>query len=250
MAGAAAGHRRLGGSLAGIRKGTFASIRCAGLGDLGARCDRQRGADAANTITPAPLPTAGVAEAIDNSEELPTAIADQQAEFEAARRGGQLQVGHAIAHQPANWDDRVANHHVEAHEQPVSRESVGSVLGPNMARASTDQLMRSLQASEQSKDELADEMRTSAAAAGAQRAKEQEASAQKQTLVSQRALIAARGVAASMRLSITSKVDALELEHDTTASMIADSTMPNRDTDIRIEESTPGCEGRCRSCHY
>ena len=170
--------------------------------------------------------------AIDNSEELPTAIADQQAEFEAARRGGQLQVGHAIAHQPANWDDRVANHHVEAHEQPVSRESVGSVLGPNMARASTDQLMRSLQASEQSKDELADEMRTSAAAAGAQRAKEQEASAQKQTLVSQRALIAARGVAASMRLSITSKVDALELEHDTTASMIADSTMPSRDTDI------------------
>ena len=41
----------------------------------------------------------------------------------------------------------------------VSRESVGCVMGPNMARASTDQTMRTLQASERSQEELADEMR-------------------------------------------------------------------------------------------
>ena len=74
---------------------------------------------------------------IENSEDLPDAVAEQQAAFEAARRGGQMQVGHGIAHQPVPWDDRVAEHQVEAHELPVSRESVGCVLGPNMARAST-----------------------------------------------------------------------------------------------------------------
>ena len=157
---------------------------------------------------------------IEDSEDLPAAVAEQQAEFEAARRGGMMQVGHGIAHQPVPWDDRVAEHQVEAHELPVSRESVGCVMGPNMARASTDQTMRTLQASEQTKDELADEMRTSAAAAGAQRAKELEASAKKQTVVSQRALIAAKGVAATMKLSITHKIDSLEMERDTTASMI------------------------------
>ena len=52
---------------------------------------------------------------IEHSEDLPDAVADQQAEFEAARRGGQLQVGNAIANQPVDWDDRVANHNVEAH---------------------------------------------------------------------------------------------------------------------------------------
>ena len=169
---------------------------------------------------------------IENSEDLPDAVAEQHAEFEAARRGGQMQVGHGIAHQPVPWDDRVADHHVEAHELPVSRESVGCVLGPNMARASTDQVMRTLQASEQSQEELADEMRTAAAEAGAQRAKEREAAAGKKALVSGRALIAAKGVAATMKLSITHKIDSLEVEHDTTASMIADSTMPNKDTDI------------------
>ena len=110
---------------------------------------------------------------IENSDDLPDAVAEQQAEFEAARRGGQMQVGHGIAHQPVNWDDRVADHHVEPHEMPVSREGVDNVMGPNMARASTDQLLRNLQASEQSQEELAEEMRTAAAAAGAQRAKEQ-----------------------------------------------------------------------------
>lgn len=169
---------------------------------------------------------------IEDSEDLPDAVAEQQAEFEAARRGGQMHVGHGIAHQPVPWDDRVAEHQVEAHELPVSRESVGCVLGPNMARASTDQLMRTLQASEQSQEELADEMRTAAAEAGAQRAKEREAAAGKKALVTGRALIAAKGVAATMKLSITHKIDSLEVEHDTTASMIADSTMANKDTDI------------------
>ena len=169
---------------------------------------------------------------IEDSEDLPDAVAEQQAEFEAARRGGQMQVGHGIAHQPVPWDDRVAEHQVEAHELPVSRESVGCVQGPNMARASTDQLMRTLQASEQSQEELADEMRTAAAEAGAQRAKEREAAAGRKALVTGRALIAAKGVAATMKLSITHKIDSLEVEHDTTASMIADSTMANKDTDI------------------
>ena len=169
---------------------------------------------------------------IGNSEELPDAVAEQQAEFEAARRGGQMQVGHGMDHQPVRWDDRVAEHQVEAHEMPVSRESVGLVQAPSMARATTDQLMRSMQASEQSAEELAEQMRTSAAQAGAQRAKEREAAAGKKALVTGRHLIAAKGVAQTGKLGMTSKVESLELEHDTTASMIADSTMSNKAQEI------------------
>ena len=75
-------------------------------------------------------------------------------------------------------------------------------------------------------------MRNAAAEAGAQRAKEREAAAGKKALVSGRSLIAAKGVAATMKLSISHKIDSLEIEHDTTASMIADSTMASKDTDI------------------
>ena len=104
---------------------------------------------------------------IDESTEIPDAIAEQQAEFEAARRGGQMHIDYAHADQPMDWDDRTFDHNVEAHEMPNSREPVDNVMGPSMARSSTDSMMRNLQACEQTAEEHADEMRLAAAEAGA-----------------------------------------------------------------------------------
>ena len=170
---------------------------------------------------------------IDESTEIPDAIAEQQAEFEAARRGGQMHIDYAPANQPMDWDDRTFDHNVEAHEQPTSREPVDNVMGPSMARSSTDSMMRNLQACEQTAEEHADEMRLAAAEAGAQRAKEKEAAASKKALVTGKALIAAKAVATQMRLGVTAKIDALQVEHDTTACCISESTMTNKDKDIK-----------------
>ena len=169
---------------------------------------------------------------IDSSEDLPFAIEEQRLEFEAARRGGQMQVGNAVDHQPMVWDNRIANNQVEPHELPVPRESVDSVIGPTMTRPSTDQLMRTMQKQEQSNEELAEEVKTMSTLAEAQKVKENAAAEKRKTVVNQRALIAAKGQAQSQRLSITSKVDALEVEADTTCSMMLESTLPDRVAEV------------------